>query len=121
MAHLARQTGSMHATRPGGARLTARRVASARPSRKQVQAKALFSFLTPKAPKAPQADPRCEELVDNLIDMCARTDAGAKASPAAKEQIAELVGGGAAGLGAAAGCAGGGRAWGRANTGDAGQ
>lgn len=96
MAHVMRQgtrAPGAFASRPPAARLPTRRVVAVRPSRKQVQARAFFNFLAPKAPSKATVDPRAEELVDDLIDLCSRTDAGAKASPAVKEQIAELVGG----------------------------
>lgn len=66
--------------------------------------RAFFNFLAPKT-AAPVADPRRDELAEELISICEPTDAGAKAAPAIKEQIEELVG-------RLLRCAHAGRAWG---------
>lgn len=51
----------------------------------------LFKFLAPKPAEAPVNNQRAQELVEELVDICKVTDAGAKASPARREEIAELV------------------------------
>ncbi len=68
--------------------------ASARPQRRAaVECKAFFNFFTPK-PAAPSnaVDPRAKPLVEQLIALTSRTDAGAKATAQQKEEIAALVG-----------------------------
>ncbi len=67
-----------------------RHVVMGRPAsrRSSVAVSAFFSFLAPKAPKA---DPRAGEIVDNLVDICTGTDAGAKASDSRRAEIEELV------------------------------
>lgn len=67
--------------------------ASARPQRRAaVECKAFFNFFTPK-PAAPvnAVDPRAKPLVEQLIALTSRTDAGAKATAQQKEEIAALV------------------------------
>lgn len=59
--------------------------------RRTVQCQAFFSFFTPK-PAAAAVNPRTAELVQEVIDLSSGTDAGAKASPQRKEQIAAAVG-----------------------------
>lgn len=53
-------------------------------------AASFFNFLTPKA-AAPAKSPRAAELVDALVDITAGTDAGARLSATAKEEIEEIV------------------------------
>lgn len=55
-----------------------------------VAVRAFFNFLAPKT-AAPVADPRRDELAEELVSICEPTDAGSKAAPAVKEQIEELV------------------------------
>ncbi|KAG2493381.1 hypothetical protein HYH03_008513 [Edaphochlamys debaryana] len=66
---------------------------SARAQRRgAVEVQAFFNFFTPKpAAAVPSADDRAKPLVEDLIQLTAFTDAGAKCSPEQKEQIAETV------------------------------
>lgn len=57
--------------------------------RRAVQPQALFGLFSPTKPKAGPS--KAQELVDNLLELTRRTDGGLNASPAKREQIAELV------------------------------
>ncbi|EFJ43883.1 hypothetical protein VOLCADRAFT_106656 [Volvox carteri f. nagariensis] len=60
--------------------------------RAAVECQAFFNFFTPKpAAAAPIVDPRAKPLVERLIALTRGTDAGAKASPALKEEIADVI------------------------------
>jgi hypothetical protein len=73
-------------------RATARTLHRAKPQQSPVVARVgLFNFLKPKPAEAPVNNQRAQELVEELVDICKGTDAGAKASTARREQIAELV------------------------------
>ena len=73
-------------------RATARALHRAKPRQSPVVARVgLFNFLAPRPAEAPVNNQRAEELVEELVDVCKGTDAGAKASTAKREQIAELV------------------------------
>ncbi|GIL44491.1 hypothetical protein Vafri_1944 [Volvox africanus] len=60
--------------------------------RAAVECHAFFNFFTPKpAASIPLVDPRAKPLVERLIGLTSGTDAGAKASPSQKEEIAALI------------------------------
>ncbi|PNH12287.1 putative plastid-lipid-associated protein 8, chloroplastic [Tetrabaena socialis] len=63
-----------------------------RRGRRAVECNAFFNFFTPKpaAPVSP-VDLRAKPLVEALINLTSSSDAGAKASPELKEEIAEVV------------------------------
>jgi hypothetical protein len=54
-----------------------------------VKVQALFNFLGP--PKAKAGPSKAQELVDQLLELAERTDGGVNASPATRQQIAELA------------------------------
>lgn len=82
-------------TRISGSQIRAVRRPSVRPAtapvrgrQTKVAVKALFGFLSPK-PAA--SGPKAAELVEDLVDITKATAGGARATPQAKEEIAELV------------------------------
>jgi hypothetical protein len=50
----------------------------------------LFDFLKRKS-AAPKTNPRAQELVDELVQICTPTDAGLKTSAKRVERVEELV------------------------------
>jgi hypothetical protein len=73
-------------------RLQRPRVLRAGPQQRAVAARAgLFGFMTPKPAAAAPVSQRANEIVEELVDICRGTDAGAKVPAGRREQIAELV------------------------------
>lgn len=58
-----------------------------------VECHAFFNFFTPKPAASPASliDPRAKPLVERLVALTSGTDAGSKASPTQKEQVADVV------------------------------
>lgn len=73
-----------------GLRCPARQAAPRAPRELVVSPAAMFGFLAP-AKGAGTRRGRKDEIVDELIELTERTNAGLKASPALKERVEELV------------------------------
>ena len=77
----------------------ARQAAPRAPRALAVSPAAMFGFLAPAKTAAGTRRGRKDEIVDELIELTERTNAGLKASPALKERVEELVRARAAGAG----------------------
>lgn len=82
-------TGSRNAVRQAALRMQSTSRSTAARQATPIRA-ALFDFLN-KTGASPKRSSRANEIVDELLEITERTEAGIKASPAVREQVEELV------------------------------